>query len=161
MKRTLLLLFVLFTVLELISCSKDIKRSANNMPDMGVQEKNWNTSIRLVDDPVLSNSYKNGDVLMLRVENISETQIIFPNDFGIKLITWNGQNWANINNNFYYTFQPVLPTKKSFPLGLILNALPYIPDLSSALKIRIVIVGHSENNDKELLGAYLDVMINP
>jgi hypothetical protein len=131
------------------------------MPNMNVRTNNWNTSIKLIDDPALSNSHKNGELLILRVENLSETSVVFPTDFGIRLLVMEGEKWVSVQNNFYYTGSNLLPTKNSYPLGLIVSAAPYISNLSSSTNIRLVIIGHAENNDNEPLGAYLDVMINP
>lgn len=161
MNKVSVILIILFIMLALISCGANDQQPSNDMPDIDVKTENWNTSIRLVDDPMLSNSFKNGKTFTLGVENLSDTPIIFPNDFGIKLITRDGQSWTNISNNFYYSGQELLPTKSSWPLGLVVSALPYIPNLSSSINIRIVIIGHAENNDKELLGAYLDVTLKP
>ena len=161
MKKTSIALITLFTLLILTSCGITTEQPSNDMPDMGVKAQNWNSSITLVDDPILSNSYKNGDVLELSVENLSDTQVVFPDDFGIKIITWDGQRWTSIPNNFYYTFPKVLPTKDSYPLGLIVDALPYVVNLSAPITIRIVIIGHAEGNEEESLGAYLDVPLKP
>ncbi len=161
MKRIFTISVILFTTLALISCGASIQQVSDDMPNMGVKAENWNTSIKLVDDPALLNSYKNGDTLFLRVENLSNTSIVFPDDFGIKIVTKEGQSWTSIPNNFYYTGQEILPTKASYPLGLIVNALPYVSNLTMSLNIRIIIIGYPEDNHKELLGAYLDTTLNP
>ena len=116
---------------------------------------------KIKDDPVLGNSFKNGQDLTLRVENLSNTPIVFLENFGLRVMTKNGQNWAEVQSNFYNGGLQYLPTKSSYPVGLVVSALPYMPNLSSPITIRIVIIGHKENNDKDLLGAYLDVKLNP
>jgi len=63
--------------------------------------------------------------------------------------------------NFYNAGSHFLPTKESYPLGLVVTALPYVPNLSSAINIRVIIVGNEENKIDELLGAYFDVELNP
>ena len=83
MKRIFVILITLSAMLMLISCNADNQEPSNDMPDMGVKAKNWNTSIRLADDPMLSNSFNNGQVFTLRVENLSDASIVFPNDFGM------------------------------------------------------------------------------
>ena len=161
MNKTFIISSILFTVFLLTSCSHDRQSPSINIPDVDVQEENWNTSIKLVDDPVLSNSHKNEDSLTLRLENLSDVPIVFPENFDIKVITWDGQSWESIQNNFYNAGSKILPTKSSYPLGLLVSALPYIPNLSSSTSIRVIVVGHAQNNDKESLGAYIDVVLNP
>jgi hypothetical protein len=159
MKRIFVIMIILLATVLLISCGN--QQPFNDMPDMGIKAKNWNTSVKLADDPALSNSFRNGRTFTLGVENLSDAAIVFPNDFGIKLKTKDGKSWVNIPNNFYYAGQELLPTESSWPLGLVVSALPYIPDLTSPINIRIVIIGHTKGNDKELLGAYFDVTLNP
>ena len=161
MNKTSIISSILFTIFLLTSCSHDRQSPPFNIPDVDVQAENWNTSIKLVDDPVLSNSHKNEDILILRLENLSDTPIAFPENFGMKVITWDGQSWVSIQNNFYNAGSKVLPTKRSYPLGFLVTASPYVPNLSSSTSIRVIVVGHAQNNDKESLGAYIDVVLNP
>jgi len=159
MKKIFVILIILVTMLLLISCSAN--QPSNNMPNMGVKAENWNTSIKLADDPMLSNSFKNGQDLTLGVENLSTKPIVFLENFGMRVLTKYGQDWVDIQSNFYNSGLQYLPTKASYPLGLLVSALPYIPNLASPINIRIVIIGHTEDNDKVLLGAYFDVTLNP
>ncbi len=156
------LLFMIAMGVLLLSCSDaQSKLTTPIIPGIDVEPENWNTSMKLIDDPILSNSYKNGKLFTLRVENLSKTAITSSNNFEVKVITLDGQNWIDVPNNFYNAGPDYLPTKESYPLGLLVTILPYIPNLSSSINIRIVIIGHAEDNDKELLGAYYDVVLNP
>jgi len=161
MRRIFVILGILFAMLPIISCGTDDQQTSNDMPNMDVKEENWNTFIKLADDPALSNSFKNGQDLTLRVENLSTEPIVFPENFGLRVMTKDGQNWVDVQSNSYNSGLQYLPTEAAWPLGLLVSALPYIPNLSSSINIRIVIVGHAEDNDKELLGAYFDVTLNP
>ncbi len=86
MKRIFTISVVLFTTLALISCGAGIQQVSDDMPNMGVKAENWNTSIKLVDDPALLNSHKNGEDLTFAVENLSNAPIVFPEDFGIRVM---------------------------------------------------------------------------
>ena len=148
----------------LISCtnnSSDPQVPSSDLVGVDIQAENWNTSIKLIDDPALLNSHKNGQDLTLRIENLLNTPITFPDNFGTKVIRLDHQNWVSATNNFYNTGLHTLPSKKSYPLGLVVTALPYVPNLQSSINIRVVIYGYAENNANEPLGAYLDVMLNP
>lgn len=139
-----------------------IKTEQNfELPGIDVQLKNWNTSFVLVDDPMLSNSYRNGKDLTLRVKNLSTHSIVFQENFGVKVYYSDGQNWKIIQNNSYNSGFLFLPTEKSSPLGLLVTVLPYVANLSSPIVIKIVILGYEENNNQELLGAYYDTTLIP
>lgn len=161
MTRVLVVLSVLIIMFSLVSCGTADKNALNDMPEIGVRAKDWNTSFKLVEDPVISNSHQNGQDLTLRVENLSDTPIVFQENFGLRVMTKDASGWRDIQNNSYNSGEQYLPTKASYPLGLLVSVLPYVPNLASHLDIRIIIIGHAEDNDKELLGAYLDVTINP
>jgi hypothetical protein len=161
MKKNSTAIGILFTTLMLISCGVSTQPAPNDISFKDIKQGNWNTSIKLRDDPALSNSYKNGEDLTLRVENLSDIPIVFPENFGTIVMVKDGQNWVNIQNDFYNSGSQYLPIKKSYPLGLLVTTMPYISNLSSPTTIRIVIIGHREDNDKELLGAYFDANLNP
>ena len=159
MNKTFVITITLFILSVLISCRNS--NLSSDIQGVNVDENNWNTSFVLRDDPALLNTHKNGETLFLRIDNLSDETIVFPDDFGVKVITNDGQNWIGIQNNIYYTGPKYLPIRKDYPLGLIITVLPYIPDLPSSTTIRIIIVGYAENNDKDQLGSYLDIMLNP
>jgi hypothetical protein len=164
MKRISMMSIILISLLMLIACnsnSSDSQIPSNDLVGVEIQAKNWNTSIKLIDDPALLNSHENGQDLTLRIENLLNTPITFPDNFGAKVLRLDDQNWMSVTNNFYNTGQHILPAKKSYPLGLVVTALPYVPNLQSSIYIRVVIYGYVENNTDEALGAYLDVMLNP
>ena len=148
----------------LMACHSDNNDSQlppNDLVGVDILAEDWNTSIKLIDEPSLLNSHINGQDLTLRIENLSNTSISFPDNFGMKVIRLDQQNWASVLNNFYNSGQHNLPTKKSYPLGLVVTALPYIPNLQSSTNIRVIVFGYAKNNDNEPLGAFLDVMLNP
>lgn len=156
-----IIIIIVVGTLVLLSCSNNTQTTYNMILSDGSQVKSWNTAIELVDNPNLLNSHKNGESLTLQLKNLSDTTIVFPNDFDIEIVSWDGQIWTSIQNNFYYSGVKILPEEEAYPLGLLVSSLPYIPNLSSSKEIRIHIVGHSEDNEKELYGAYLDVTLDP
>lgn len=159
--KAFLILTIILSILPLNSCDKNEQESFEKFLDLSVPISSWNTQIKLIDNPILSNTHKNGEILTLQLKNLSNATIVFPDDFGIKIIRWNGQTWANISNNFYYSGLKRLPTENSYPLGLLVSSLPYVPNITSPVEVRILVIGHAEGNDEELLGAYFDVKLNP
>ncbi len=154
-------IFVLLFVILLTGCSKP-QPAAELLPNINLPSDKINTFIKLRDTPELANSYKNNDTLDLQLINVSNQTIVFPDNFGLKVFIEDKGNWSEIQNNFYNagaTF--TLPTEKLYPGGLFPTVMPNIPGLSSPTTIRVIAVGHVENNDSEQVGAYLDVVITP
>jgi hypothetical protein len=162
MKDTIIKIISIFVMLMLTSCGHSPQVQAELLPGINIPVENINTFIKLRDTPELANSHKNNDTLDLQVINVSNKTIIFPDNFGLKVFAEDKGNWSEVQNNFYNaggTFN--LPTENLYPGGLFPTVLPYIPGLSSPTTIRVIVVGHVENNDNEQVGAYLDVIINP
>jgi hypothetical protein len=157
--KRLSLLWIVMLVFT--SCNDTVQKTSEPLPGINIPAEKFNTTIKLVDDPNSVNSHKNGDLLMLRVTNLSNTAIVFPENYGIKLFTNKDGKWIGVPNNSYNagnTFY--LPTKDSYPLGDLIDTAPYIAGLTSSMTVRVVIVGHKEN-DNEQIGAYIDVLITP
>jgi hypothetical protein len=155
-------LIAAFAMLVLASCSQSPQPQAESLPGMNIAPENINTFIEIRDTPELANSHKNNDTLTLQLINLTDQTIDFPDNYGIKVFTKDQGKWTEIQNNFYNaggTF--TLPSAKQDPGGLPPTVLPYIPGLPSSTTIRVIIVGHVENNDSKQVGAYLDVVINP
>ncbi len=156
-KQTGLLLFI---ILMFTSC-KPSQDTFESLPGINIPADKLNTSIKLIDPPEFLNSHKNGETLSFQIINLSNATIVFPENYGIKLFTNRNGEWTEVSNNSYNggsTFY--LPTKDSYPLGLVVGTLPYILDLTTPTSVRVIIIGHKEN-DNEQVGAYIDVTISP
>jgi hypothetical protein len=152
---------LLVALLIFTSCSNTAQDSSETLPGINIPADRFNTAIKLVDAPESLNSHKNGETLSLRIMNLSNATIVFPENYGIKLFTKKDEKWIEFPNNFYNaggSFQ--LPTQASAPLGLIAGTMPYQADLASSITIRVVIIGQKAN-ETEQVGAYIDVIINP
>ena len=153
---------MLFSFLALASCVNKQKPTAEPLPGLLIKSESINTYIKLNDSPEMVNSYKNNDTLDLQIINLSDKSIVFPENFGVKVLAKDGEKWVEVQNNFYNSGGSfVLPTKKDYPLGLLVTVMPFIPNQSSQETLRVIIVGHVENNDSEQVGAYTDVVIKP
>ena len=160
MKDSLVKAIAVFVMLILASCGNNPQ--AKPLPGINISSENINTFIKLRDTPVLANSHQNDDTLTLQLINVSDKTIIFSDNFGLKVFMEDKGTWTEIQNDFYNvggTF--TLPTEKLYPGGLLPAVSPYIPGLSSPTTVRVIIIGHIENNESEQVGAYLDVVINP
>jgi hypothetical protein len=148
-------------MLMLASCAGRTNAASKPLPGIDISADRVNTYIKLFDAPELQNSHKNGELLSFQIINLSSETIVFSENYGIKLFTNKDGNWVEISNNSYNagdTFY--LPTRDSYPLGDLIDTAPYVVDLASPTTVRVIIVGHREN-DNEQVGAYIDVTITP
>jgi len=150
-------LLLIFTFLS--ACHNSAK---DFLPGISLPIENMNTSFVIVDDPVIGNSHKNGEILTLVIRNLTDKTIVFPNDYNLNLFVFQNQSWIPIQNRFLYTGNnQLLPPSKVFPLGMVAVAYPYIPNLVKSIDVRIVMIGHYENSNAEEVGAYLDLILQP
>lgn len=149
---------VLSVVCFLVSCSST---TAESIPGDDIPVENINTYMKLYDAPELMNSHKNGDTITLQIINLSKSTIRFPENYHAKVFKKENGKWSEVQNNFYNSGDNLfLPTKESYPLGVLVGFFP-ITFVSSPITIRVSIAGYLEENEEVRVGAYLDVPLNP
>jgi hypothetical protein len=152
----------LLILLLLIVCSSCISHNYQDFPQVELQKKAMNKVFKIEELPQFRNSHKNNDLLYLHVKNLSDKTIIFSSDSCIKLFAKIDGNWITVEDSMGYpSGNDFLLPEKNFPPGLILVPSPYIPEMLEPQIIRIIIIGHLENAEDKLVGAYLDVKILP
>jgi hypothetical protein len=156
-KRTILYILVLLVV-----CSSCNSHGYQDFPAVSLEEKAMNTVFKIEELPQFRNSHKNNDLLYLHLTNLSDTTIVFPSDSCIRLFTKIDGNWTSIKDTMGYPSgnNYLLPENKSRP-GLVLVPSPYIPNMLESRIVRIIIIGHPENTEDKLVGAYIDVKLLP
>jgi hypothetical protein len=158
--RTKLVGLIFLAILIFSSC-RNSPTSVESIIGVNLSADKINSSIKLVDAPEFSNSHKNGEALILHLVNTSNSIIVFPENYGIKLLANLDGKWTEIPNRSYNVGNPInLPTSTEFPLGLFVTTLPYVSGLSNPISIRVIIIGHKKDSNEEV-GAYLDVIITP
>jgi hypothetical protein len=121
-----------------------------------------NEAFLLEDLPVLGNNHKNDERFELVVRNLSNKAIIFPNDYGLRIFVLKDGTWNPVQNNFDYAdYENILPVHEDFPPGLAVVAYPDIPGLREPTIIRIIMIGHAENNEADVVGGYIDITLLP
>jgi len=163
MKNKILLLFLLFFFsATTTSCNHKSESKVTVSPGISFPIREMNKAFIIEDLPVLANSHKNGKYLELAVKNLSDKTIVFAKDYGLGIFVFQNQDWNSVQNRFVYAdSENILPVFDSFPPGLAVVTYPYIPGLMETTKIRIVMIGHNENSDSDLVGAYIDIMLMP
>jgi len=162
MKTIYTLIISILAVLITFSCNNKSQGNVDLPAGVNVAPDKMNKFILLGDSSEMANSHKNNETLDLQIVNLSDKSVVFPDNYGVKIFTKNEGKWTEVQNNFYNAGAiNLLPTKSAYPPGLSLTVLPYIPNLSSPLQIRIIIAGNLENTNGESIGAYLDVTLKP
>ena len=164
MKKMVLLttILLLFTININLSSCKSSSVNNNDFPVVSLSRDMMNKMILLEDLPEFRNSYKNNDILLLHVKNLSESTFVFNSDSSTMIFTKNEDSWISVTNSMHNPSEIwTLPPKKVSPPGLVIGVSPSLSDMVDELNIRIVLIGHSENADDQLVGAYLDITLLP
>lgn len=148
--------------LSLLIASCGLNNSAKDLPGVVVPLNKMNTEFILID-PGTGNSYRNEEMLFLGIQNKSDHSIVLPQDYGIKIFVHRGNGWEPVENIMQYPEgETQLSSAKKGPLSFTTTGIvPQIPDMKNAETIRVVMVGHSENDEKNKVGAFVDIKINP
>ena len=159
--KNLPIIFLVFSLFFASSCGQNKQEW---MPGINLPQDEMNKTLRL-SAPSEQNSFKIGDTLSLVLENYSDTPIILPQDYGVRIFQPIDENWEAVENGMEYGpgKEVVKPNSQPYPLVFV----PVFPSVFSdhEVTIRIVVVGNysveqSEQLGKEV-GAYFDVTLNP
>jgi len=163
MKKIMLVLIIWGTFTTLLGCSGKNGSTSEKMPGINMPLSSMNGKIQLMAPPE-ANTFKIGDVIGLVAVNNSDTPIIFPHDYGIKIFERKDNQWIPIENNFGYPEgETVLLPKAQEPFGgKIFDVYPTLPNDQSA-DIRIIVIGKVQDrlNSNTDVAAYIDLKLNP
>ena len=154
-----------FSLLILIlstSCSISKTPQTISFPGINIPPEEMNSSVQLWDDPINVNTYKDGNVLDLRIKNLSNKTILLENDSEVKIFTKQDQSWKIIQNTMGSSSGEItLPPQALYPPGADIVILPEIMDIKEQVIIYVVITGHYEDDPNKLTGSYIAIKINP
>jgi hypothetical protein len=149
-------------LLVLLSSCNSSGVEINDFPPVNLPESAMNKVIQIETLPQFGNSYKNNNPLDLHVKNLSDKTFVFSYNTSVFLFREADGNWVEVKNNMHYPSELLyLFPKKIDPPGIVISTLPYIPHMVGSQIVRIIVVGHYENSESDLVGAYLDVTIKP
>jgi hypothetical protein len=154
-------LFKYLLLLFLCSCSNNTIQKEEYIPKLPIPIEKMNQSFTISNLPVFQNSLLNNDLLILDAQNIISSKIIFPGDFNALIYFKENNNWLLAENNIGSNHNDwILPTRKEFQGGLLFGLIPNIPNIKESTLIKVVITGKIEQSN-EIVGAYLDLIIQP
>lgn len=153
-KYILVILIVLLT-----GCSLQNLSRVDTLPGISIPINEMNKKILLHETLGMMDAYKVSGLLFLDLENLSNSPVSFPPDYGSKIFIKTEKGWQLLNNNFSYSNMPIiLPTKEQHPPGLSVVVWPVLPETSGPIVLRIVIIGEAADSN-EIVGAYLDIVL--
>lgn len=163
MSRLLLKDAQVFTALVFVCitmCSCSIVN--NDFPDINLPFYQMNKVIQINDLPEFGNTHRNNDILILQVLNTSDRNIVFEYQSCFLVFAKSGDEWLTVENSMHYPSEiRTLPPNNIFAGGIHLVLSPIIRDMVDKQEIRIIILGHYENAEDQLLGAFLDITLLP
>jgi hypothetical protein len=152
--------FMFFLLTYLCSCTTT-KSIEVYKPELLIPIEKMNSAFKIKDMAINNNSYKNGDILLLDLENLTSEAIIFPGDFNIMVYQKVGNEWIPVTNNLASPQGDwSLPTYFEWRAGLPFDLMPFIPNLENPTSIRIFAFGKTEKTG-EVVGAYIDILLCP
>lgn len=158
-KKSTSLAFLLIFLLSACESGLDLPRTFD--PELEIPIEEMNKEFIIKDPAINQNSYKNQQILLLDLENLSTSAIVFPGDFNLSVYQQTPTQWKQVNN---ILGDPegdwVLPTSSEFKGGIGLDLIPSIPNLEKPVTIRVIAIGKLETND-ERVGAYIDLTLLP
>lgn len=126
-----------------------------------------NTNIQFVNPPNI-NGFKIGDFVDLGLENKNGNLIKFPNDYGIKILSYKAidDTWNEISNDVHYSegSPQISPKGTNSPGIVVVSFSPKLDDTGKPIEIRVVVVGtiYENNTPTETkTGAYIDITLQP
>ena len=157
-----IIIFSLFIILLITSCSSKGTSQNISFPGINIPPEEMNSSVQLWDDPISANTYKDGDVLDLRIKNLSNKTILLENDSEVKIFTKQNQSWKIIQNTMGSSSGEItLPPQSIYPPGADIVILPEIMNIKEQVTIYVVITGHYEDDPNKFTGSYIAIKINP
>jgi hypothetical protein len=160
MKKSTIFITIMLTALFVVTaCS-----TPTPMPPITFDEENLNSQILLRRDPSFS-SNKTTDPIAVELKYSSENEIVFPNNYNIRIFEFVGDSWKE------YKEQPtvrlpegdvVFSPDKLLPAVTTIYIHPDLPNPNRTYKLRIYVSGQMKVNDVEVeVGAYTDVFLQP
>ncbi len=160
MNKAMRLLILLITIIA-SSCSSQSANSDDWLPNIELPEKDFNSMVEIENFPDPPKYYKVGDTLAFIVRNRTSSNIVFENDFNVKIFKRINGRWEPVENKMSYPEgNEILRDGKKYPPGLTLFVVPIMEGINEETTVRIAIIGEAESKS-EKVGAYIDVQYVP
>jgi hypothetical protein len=156
---------LIVSCLMLTDCATDNAKTNISAPDIGIPVSQINTQIYLTA-PLGWNSFKLKDDITLDVEVVSENEIAFASNYGVRFFTNSDGQWLELENMMRYpSFNLVLSPAKGdyFKHGAII-ASPGFSTMDKAITVRMYVIGNIVKNGnitEERTATFIDINLKP
>jgi len=155
----IILLILFYQLLSLISCS-----SLEHDPPIGIEKDFINQQI-LLRAPSFSNTFSTIDPINLELKYNTSNEIIFPNNYNLKLFTQVNEGWIEIQEKPTVRLPSgniIFSPTKDMPAVEDIFVSPELLDISQQYELRIYIIGDMKvDGDVVRVAAYTDVTLHP
>ena len=158
-KKVALITAVLLGFVLISSCTP----SETNSP-IPTDEEYVNRQI-LIRAPDYANKFDTRDFIMLELKYNTTNEIVFPNNYGLKIFEKTADGWVEIKEQPTERVPPgdiIFSPLKEMPAVPVVMVFPDLPDLGQKYSLRIYVIGQMSSNGQTIeVVAFTDIVLNP
>jgi hypothetical protein len=128
-------------------------------------EKEYVNQQILIRAPAYVNKFNTRDVVVLELKYNSTNEIVFSNDYGLRIFEKTADGWTEVKEMPTETFPPddiILSPSKEMPAVQSVMFFPDLPDFGRKYSLRIYVIGLMSSNGEEIeVAAFTDIELHP
>jgi hypothetical protein len=156
-----LVISLIITAVFLTSCTADNIKATDSSGIENIDTANTEIKIREIpgQPEVNSNNYP----IPLQIINMSDSDIVFPNNYNLKVVTQDEKGeWVEVPNCSQYAGdQIILPAVEGPQLGEVFVILPCMEEIKEVIKFRVVVSGIKQDTKSDAVSAFIDLFLSP
>jgi hypothetical protein len=133
-------------------------------PPIDIEKEYLNQQI-LLRAPNFSNSFNTLDRISLELKYNSNREIVFPNNFNLKMFIQTNEGWMEINERPIVRLPPgdvVFSPSKMMPAVQVIYFSPELPSSNQKYKLRIYVIGSMKEMGESIkVAAFTDIELHP
>lgn len=156
-----LVICLIITAGLLTSCTAAYQKTADSLGIENIDTAN--TEIKIIEIPGQPEVKSNNFPISLQIINLSDSDIVFPNNYNLKVVTQDEKGeWKEVPNCFQYAGdQIILPAVEGPQLGEVFVILPCMQEIKEVIKFRVVVSGIKQDTKKDNVVAFIDLYLGP
>ena len=158
-KKVISLIVILLCQVLIISCSDSV-----SVPSIDIEKKYINRQI-LLRAPTFSNSFSTLDPINLELKYNTDSEIVFPNNYNLKIFMQTGQGWVEIKEKPIVRLPSgdvVFSPSKQMPAVEDIFFSPQLPSNNQKYQLRIYVIGNMTKNGERInVAAFTDIVLHP
>lgn len=145
----------------LISCTAAYQKTPDSLGIENIDTAN--TEIKIIEIPGQPEVNSNNFPIPLQIINMSDSDIVFPNNYNLKVVTQDEKGeWKEVPNCFQYAGdQIILPAVEGPQLGEVFVILPCMEEIKEVIKFRVIVSGIKQDTTKDTVTAFIDLELGP